>query len=150
MARNSIAYEDDFFAWTQDQARLLREGKLTLVDAENVAEEIESMGKSDRRELESRFVVLLTRLLKWEVQTEFQSRSWRSTINTQRDGIAALLTDSPSLRPIVDQPRPILYTRARRNAADETGISEKSFPESCPYTPVQILDENFLPVDQAP
>lgn len=148
MAGNSVAYEDDFFAWTQDQARLLREGKLSSVDAENVAEEIESMGRSDRRELESRFVVLLTHLLKWQVQTEFQSRSWRSTINTQRDEIAALLADSPSLKPIVDQPRPILYTRARRNAADETGISEKGFPQTCPFTPAQILDEDFLPEDQ--
>ena len=150
MARDSVAYEDDFFAWTQDQARLLREGKLSLVDAENVAEEIESMGRSDRRELESCFVVLLTHLLKWQVQTGFQSRSWRSTINTQRDEIAALLADSASLRPVVDQPRPVLYTRARRNAADETGISEKSFPEACPFTPAQILDENFLPEDQTP
>ncbi len=149
MARNSIAYEDDFFAWTRDQARLLREGKLTLVDVENVAEEIDSMGKSDRRELESRFVVLLTHLLKWEVQTEFQSRSWRSTINTQRDGIAALLADSPSLRPGVDQPRPILYTRARRNAAErDRHLSREELSGGLSgYTPAQILDENFLPED---
>ena len=68
MARNSIAYEDDFFAWTQDQARLLREGKLTRVDAENVAEEIESMGKSDRREVKSCLRRLIMHLLKWPMQ----------------------------------------------------------------------------------
>lgn len=145
MPRNSIAYEEDFFAWTQDQAQLLREGKLSLVDAENVAEEIESMGRSDRRELESRFVVLLVHLLKWQVQTEFQSRSWSSTIRTQRHEIEALLADSPSLRIVVHQPRAALYDRARRNAADETGISEKNFPEMCPFAPAQILAADFLP-----
>ncbi|HEX3883830.1 MAG TPA: DUF29 domain-containing protein [Stellaceae bacterium] len=149
MARNSAAYDDDFFAWTQDQARLLREGNLSLVDAENVAEEIESMGRSDRRQLESRFIVLLMHLLKWQVQTEFQSRSWSSTIRTQRHEIEVLLEDSPSLRHVVDQPREALYLRARRNAADETGISERNFPAECPFTPAQILAEDFLPEDQS-
>ena len=148
MARNSAAYDDDFFAWTQDQARLLREGNLSLIDAENVAEEIESMGRSDRRQLESRFTVLLMHLLKWQVQTEFQSRSWSSTIRTQRHEIEALLADSPSLRHVVEQPRAALYLWARRNAADETGISEKNFPRTCPFTPAQILAEEFLPDDQ--
>ena len=145
MARNSVAYEEDFFAWTQDQARLLREGELSSVDAENMAEEIESMGRSDRRELESRLVVLLVHLLKWLVQTEFRSRSWSNIIRTQREEIDALLADSPSLRPLVEQPRSVLYSRARREAADQTGLSEKNFPTPCPFAPTQILDENFLP-----
>jgi hypothetical protein len=145
MARNSAAYEEDFFAWTEDQARLLRSGDLSLVDVENLAEEIESMGRSDRREVESRLVILLAHLLKWQVQTEFQSRSWSSTIRTQRHDIEAVLADSPSLRPVVDQPRPALYERARRKAADETGISETNFPAVCPFTPTQIMAEDFLP-----
>jgi hypothetical protein len=148
MDRNTTGYEEDFFAWTQDQARLLREGKLSAVDAENVAEEIESMGRSDRREIENRFIVLVMHLLKWQVQTEFRSRSWSSTIRDQRDEIASVLSESPSLRPLLDQPRSALYGRARRKAADETGLPERRFPAECPFTPAQILSEDFFPDDQ--
>jgi len=68
MSRNAVDYEDDFYAWTVEQARLLRSGELSAIDAANVAEEIESMGRSDRRAIESRLAVLLTHLLKWQMQ----------------------------------------------------------------------------------
>src|SRR5690348_30226 len=109
MPRNSAAYDDDFYAWTQDQARLLRSGELSQLDVENLAEELESMGRSDRRELDSRLEVLLVHLLKWQVQTEFRSRSWSGTIREQRSRVEDLLNESPSLRRLVAQVRPALY-----------------------------------------
>src|SRR5712692_9395842 len=103
MARNDIAYDDDFFAWTEEQARLLRAGELAEIDALNLAEEIESVGRSDRREIRSRLIVLLAHLLKWRFQPDEESASWRATIREQRDQIELILEDSPSLRPVVTE-----------------------------------------------
>src|SRR5579863_9887806 len=101
MPRNAAAYDDDFFAWTEEQARLLRAGKFSHLDIENIAEELESMGRSDKREIESRLVVLMAHLLKWQVQIGFRSQSWSATIREQRERIEDLLVESPSLRPAV-------------------------------------------------
>jgi hypothetical protein len=145
MPRNSAAYDNDFYAWTQEQATLLRSGQFGQLDIENIAEELESMGRSDRREIESRLVVLLAHLLKWRVQVGFRSRSWSATIREQRDRIQDLLAESPSLRPVVGSMRPALYVRARRAAADETGLAETAFSVDCPFTADQILADDFLP-----
>ena len=141
MPRNAAAYDEDFYAWTQEQARLLRSGRFSEIDVENVAEELESMGRSDKRELDSRLEVLLMQLLKWQVQTGFRSRSWMATIRVQRSHI----DESPSLRLLVSQTRPGLYACARSLAASETGLPETVFPEQCPFTPEQVLAEEFLP-----
>lgn len=145
MPRNAIAYEQDFFAWTIEQARLLREGALSEVDAGNIAEELEGTGRTDRRELRSRLIVLLMHLLKYRFQPDGRSPSWRTTIRTQRDEIEALLTDSPSLRPIVLELLGIAYKRACRDTIDETGLAASAFPAECPFTAEQILSEDFLP-----
>src|SRR5438132_8631046 len=101
MPRNSIEYEQDFYAWTVEQSRLLRSGELSAIDAANIAEEIESMGRSDRRELRSRLAVLAMHLLKWRHQPGARSKSWSATIDEQRLQIEEVLADSPSLRPMV-------------------------------------------------
>jgi hypothetical protein len=143
--KDVITYENDFYAWTRAQARHLREGTFAQLDIENIAEELECMGRSDRREIESRLVVLLAHLLKWQVQVGFRSRSWSATIREQRDRINDLLDESPSLLPVVGSMRPALYIRARRTASDETGFAETAFPADCPFTSDQILAEEFLP-----
>src|SRR6266566_8994894 len=90
MPRNAVLYDDDFFAWTNEQANLLRAGDLSLIDVLNLAEEIESMGKSLRRELRSRLIVLLAPLLKWQKQPGFRSKSWSATAREQRRQIGDL------------------------------------------------------------
>ncbi len=145
MARNAVEYEEDFYAWTIEQARLLRSGEFSQLDVENIVEELESMGRSDKREIESRLIVLLAHLLKWQVQIGFRSRSWSATIREQRDRIQDLLSESPSLRSAASSLRPALYARARRKAADETGLAETAFPADCPFTAEQILAEDFVP-----
>lgn len=147
MPRNAVAYDVDFFAWTMEQARLLREGAFSEIDAANIAEELESMGKNNRRELGSRLVVLLMHLLKWQFQPNRRSPSWATTVRDQRDEIEEILTDSPSLRPVVRDTLSATYTRARRKAIGETGLPDTTFPADCPFTPDQILAENFLPED---
>ena len=122
MDRNAADYDADFYAWTVEQARLLRAGELSAIDAANIAEEIESMGRSDRRELESRLTVLLTHLLKWQMQPDQRSRSWSATMREQRRQIEKLLRESPSLRPFVANVLAQAYGDACEDAADETGL----------------------------
>src|SRR5271170_1000786 len=117
MSRNAVAYDDDFFAWTQEQARLLRDGELADVDVENLAEEIGSMGKSDRREIRNRLIVLLTHLLKWQFQPSSRSTSWSGTIIEQRQQIGSVIADSPSLQQVVPEAFDIAYQSVRRRAA---------------------------------
>ncbi len=99
MPRNSVEYEEDFYAWTVEQSRLLRAGELSAIDVANIAEEIESMGRSDRRELRSRLVVLAMHLLKWRRQPGARSRSWSATIDEQRLQIEEVLAESPAFGP---------------------------------------------------
>jgi hypothetical protein len=145
MAGNIAGYDEDFYTWTMEQARLLRGGEFARLDIENIAEELESMGRSDKRQIESRLVALLAHLLKWQLQVGFRSRSWSATIREQRYRIGDLLDESPSLRPLIGSVRPALYARARRAAADETGLAETAFPEDCPFTAEQVLAADFLP-----
>jgi hypothetical protein len=145
MARNAAAYDEDFVAWTEEQARLLRAGEFSQLDIENIAEELESMGRSDKREIESRLEVLLTHLLKWQLQVKMRSPSWSGTIREQRRKIGKLLRASPSLRPLLAQMVPEAYPEARDKASDETGLTETAFPAECPFSPEQILSEDFLP-----
>lgn len=145
MPRNAAAYDDDFFAWTAEQARLLRGGELSQIDVENLAEEIEDMGRSLRHELRSRLAVLAMHLLKWRYQPEHRSRSWAGTIRVQRGEIADLLEESPSLRPMIAASMVKTYSRAVAKAVAETGLPETAFPADCPFTPEQILSEDFLP-----
>jgi hypothetical protein len=145
MRRNSTAYDQDFYAWTQEQAKLLRSGNLSQIDVENVAEELESMGRSDKREIDSRLEVLLMHLLKLQVQVRQRSPGWSGTIREQRRRITKLLRESPSLRPAIAQLIPEAYLEARDKASDETGLPESMFPTECPFTPDQIMAEDFLP-----
>jgi hypothetical protein len=139
------AYGEDFFLWTQRQAALIRDGQFELMDREHVAEEIESWGISDRRQLRERLEVLMVHLLKWQVQPMHRSRSWRSTIRIQRRRIERVLQESPSLRREVAELSREEYTAAREAASAETGFALGTFPKSPPYTPEQILDTDFYP-----
>ena len=139
-------YEEDLFAWTQEQAALLRAHAPDGLDWENLAEEIESMGRRDRRELESRLAVILLHLLKWQTQPELRGTSWRSTLRTQRREIRRLLKQSPSLRREVPDLMREAYGDAVKDAVDETELPAKTFPNTCPYEPDEVLDEDHLPM----
>ena len=145
MAQNAVVYEDDFYAWTVEQARLLRAGELAAVDAANLAEEIESIGRSDRRELQSRLVVLTMHLLKWRFQLSARSRSRSATIEEQRLQIEQVFVESRSLRPLAAGMLPRAYAIARTRAIAETGLADDMFPASCPFTLDEVLSRGFLP-----
>jgi hypothetical protein len=115
------------------------------IDWENVAEEIESVGRSDKREIRGRLEVLLRRLLKWEFQPQRRKIGWQSTIGEQRTQLLMLIDDSPSLRDFPGKEQSRMYKIARMKAGDETGLGQAKLPEECPYTVEQVLDENYLP-----
>jgi hypothetical protein len=138
-------YDTDFVRWTEEQASALRTGRVDALDLENLAEEIDSLGKRDRRRLKSRLTVLVMHLLKWRCQPKRRSGSWESTIRTQRADVRQLLDDSPTLRREVLSMIAERYEMARRNAAAETGLSLASFPPDCPFAADEILAEEWLP-----
>jgi len=142
---NSSAYESDFYAWAGEQAGLLRAGRLSEADIGNIAEEIESMGRSEKRELINRLSVLLTHLLKWQFQPALRGNSWRLTIQEQRRKIARHLEDNPSLRASLADAIADAYGDALLGAQRETGLAESAFPETCSYAPEQITAAHFLP-----
>ena len=138
-------YDRDFFEWTQCNAALLRAGQLDQADIEHIAEEIEDMGKSQQRELESRLEVLLQHLLKWKLRPDQRGKSWRLTANAQRREIEKLVRKMPSLKRCLKETVTEAYAYAVRAAADETELPPTSFPEICPFMIEQILDEGFFP-----
>ena len=142
---NASAYDRDFYAWATEQAALLRAGRLSEADIENIAEEIESMGRSEKRELVNRLAVLLLHLLKWAHQPERRGKSWRLTIEEQRRQIARHLRDNPSLSAWQDEAVADAYGDAVLRAERETDLPRDLFPWSCPYSFEQALDDGFWP-----
>lgn len=138
-------YGRDFYAWTQDQAAKLRARAHNDIDWENAAEEIASLGRSDKYEIEHRLEVLLVHLLKWNYQPEKRKTGWRATITEQRSRIRRRIEESPSLRNYPSSVINDAYRIARAQAEEETSIPFEAFPENCPFTVAEILDEDFLP-----
>ena len=138
-------YQQDFHALTQHQARLLKEGKLADADLTHLIEELESMGASERRQLQNRMKVLLAHLLKWEYQPEYRSRSWRATIKEQRLSLLDLLEENPSLRGLLDEKLQKAYALAVLLAVKETNLDESTFPPQCPYPAGRLLELDDLP-----
>ena len=139
-------YDQDFYAWANQQAGLLRAGKLAEADIENIAEEIESMGKSEKRELKNRLSVLLLHLLKWQYQPDHRGASWQATIRVQRRDLADHMLDNPSLKAVLPQAIEQAYGNAVIEAAAETGLGEETFTAACPWTYEQISDPKFWPI----
>jgi hypothetical protein len=151
MRTDTSLYDTDFYAWTQEQAALLRDGKVQELDLANLAEEIESLGKSDRRALASHLTGLVMHLLKWHYQPERRQsgHSWYTSIANHRREIGYVVEDSPSLRRLMPELLTKEYAHARRIASAETGLPLSTFPEACPWTLEQVVDEEFWPDEPA-
>ena len=142
---NTQNYREDFHAWAYQNAQLLREGRFEEIDIENIAEELEDMGSSKARELESRLGVLLAHLLKWVYQPERRSNSWRATILEQRRRIARLIKKNPSLKNVLDEAFLDGFGDARLIAMRETGLNDDIFPLTSPFTVEQTLNDDYWP-----
>ncbi len=143
-SRRSL-HDSDFYAWSLEQAALLRAGRVSEADLAAIAEEIESMGKTEKRELVSRLTVLLLHLLKWRRQSSHRSKSWRLSIANARNEITDHLEDNPSLKAVLDSAMEQAYRSARLKAAIETALDEDQFPARCPWNFAEAIDEGFWP-----
>lgn len=141
-------HDEDFYGWAMSEANLLRQRRLGDLDFDNLIEELESMGASERRELVSRLAQLIFHLLKWQLQPdyrEFNKRSWEGSIIGQRKQISRLMRDNPSLKSILSQSLTDGYEDAQVFIIKETPIDLKKMPQECPYTFEQIMDDEFYP-----
>lgn len=138
-------YEKDFNLWLEETINYLKNGDITNLDRENLIEEIQSIGNSDKRETFSRLKVLLMHLLKWQYQPQKRSSSWLNTIDEQREQLELILKNSPSLKPYFREILSDCYQKAIRAAVNETNLPRQTFPKECPFTQEQILDDNYLP-----
>ncbi len=138
-------YEEDFYAWTQEQAKLIKEKSFDKLDFVHLYEEVVSMGNQNKTELRNRLSVLLMHLLKWKYQSEFKGKSWFLTIVQQRSDIQDLLEDNPSLKHFLPAIFSKAYKKAIIIASAETGIKKSAFPADSEWTIEQVLNEEFFP-----
>ena len=141
----SSLYEQDYYLWLEATAKLLREGQLSALDTANLLEEIEDMGWSERRAVDSNLKILLIHLLKYRYQPEKRSNSWTASIVEHRQRLKKAFKESPSLQPYFIEVFNESYQDARELAAAETGFAMDAFPVEPPFTPEETLDSSFLP-----
>ena len=137
-------YDRDFYSWSCQQAQLLREKKFEQVDWINVIEEIEDLGRSEYRALVSAIEQLTLHLLKWQYQKEYRSPSLRNSIDKQRIKIERILEENPGLQSRIEEAVSKGYKYGRKGASKETFLEINIFPESCPYTWEELVDDNFF------
>ena len=143
---DSVTLHDrDFYGWTLQQATLLREGRLSEADIDHIAEELESMGASERRELTNRLAVLMAHLLKWQFQPELRGNNWRNTIDVQRFDVKELLEENPTLVAKLNERMEKAYSKSLLLVVRETGLSKQVFPPVCPFNADQLLSEDYWP-----
>ena len=150
MPNHPAAYKTDFYAWTQEQARLLDARQFDALDVSNLVEEITSLGKSEQRELYHRLSSLLEHLLKLALAAQHSpqdlqraGRGWGATVKTQRLGVAKVLRENPSLRTTVPTELADAYAVARVEAAAALEMEEATIPETSPWLASQVLDADF-------
>jgi hypothetical protein len=136
-------YARDLYSWAQEQARHVRDGRWAMLDRENVAEEIESLRRTEFSRLESALRVLLMHMLKWDHQPRKRSRSWTLSIAAQRLEIEDVLKDNPGLKPRIGEARSRAYRKARIEASKETGLALSKFPDKCPYAFDHAMTRNL-------
>ena len=139
---NRHRYEEDVLAWSEEQAALLRAGETAGLDWQNLAEEIESLGKSQKSELRSRLALVIQHLLKYKFQPGHRSRSWSTTIRVQRDELEGLLATTRACAAAWRRPASRLPQGGKRR---DGGDGPVHFPEDCPFTLDQIMDPDWLP-----
>ena len=138
-------HDTDYHQWTVEQGRLLREGKLDLLDRDHLAEEIEGLGRSEKREIESRMTVLLMHLLRWMYQSGKRKGGCEACIRVSRRDLKKVLSENPSLRNYPAAQLADVYLGARVEAEKETGLDFETFPDNCPFSIDEILKDGFLP-----
>jgi hypothetical protein len=140
-------YNRDYYLWLEHTAQLIKEGKFSEVDVANLVEEIEDMGRSEKRAVKSNLVILLLHLLKYKYQPAKKTNSWKASIREHRRRLRDDFQVSPSLKRYFEEVFDECYQDAREQAADETGLPKDTFPTESPFTPPETLNPDYLPQD---
>jgi len=143
-------YDVDFYGWIRQQSELIRANDVSALDFDNLLEELETMGRAEKRSLKSRLVILLAHLLKWQYQPERRSKSWALTIKNQRLDIREILEDSPSLKSLLEATIARAWQKALLMAEDETGLDAARFPAQCPWRFEAFMADDFWPEPDRP
>lgn len=138
-------YEVDYLRWLETTVEKLRSQDYSSVDWKNLIEEIEDMGRNEKRSLESNLIIIILHLLKWQFQPEHRSGSWEASIIEHRRRIKKAIQESPSLKPYLESIFFESYTEAVKQAKAETGLPLEVFPTECPYSIVDAINDEFLP-----
>ncbi|OKH26957.1 hypothetical protein NIES1031_09490 [Chroogloeocystis siderophila 5.2 s.c.1] len=141
----STLYEQDYYLWLEKTSSLLRDGRLSELDIPHLIEEIEDMGRSEKKAVKSNLIIILMHLLKYKYQPEKRSNSWLLTIFEHRRRLRDDFADSPSLKRYFDEVFEQCYKDARISAAIETGLPTETFPKQSPFTPEEALNADYLP-----
>lgn len=143
LAEEEMEYNKDFFKWTRDQMKFLKNQEFEKVDIDNLVEEIESLGNSEKNAIESHLIILFLHLLKIEYQPAMSCKSWSNSVENAKFRITRLIQKNPSLRKKISELLPDAYFSARLRASSETGLEKETFPEECPWTAEAIFQENI-------
>lgn len=138
-------YEQDLYLWAETTAHLLKEKRFSEIELDALIEELDDMGRSQKRGLDSQLERVIMHLLKWQFQPEMRSTSWRLSISVGRKAIKKAIEYSPSLKKLIPEIIANCYADAREDAIDETNLPKWQFPEENPFTVEQILDRKFFP-----
>ncbi len=142
---HSTLYEQDYYLWLEKTVQLLKDGQLSALDIDNLIEEIQDMGISQKKSVKSNLIVLLWHLLKYKYQPEKRSNSWLLTIDEHRDRLDDDFSHSPVLKRYFEEIFDEAYRKARKKASIETGLSLETFPLDCPFSTEEILNNDYLP-----
>jgi hypothetical protein len=145
MLKHSQLYDQDFCLWIDATTKLLKEGRFSELDLENLIEEIEDMGQNKKDVLESNLIIVFLHLLKWKYQPNKRSGSWKRSIREHRRRLVKAMQKSPSLKPYLRSVFAECYQYSRQEASDETGLSLEIFPLESPFDLAQVLDSDYLP-----
>lgn len=146
--RTQTLYNQDYYLWLRTTINQLRASQFSSVDLDNLLEELESMGRSQKRTVKSLLIRLFEHLLKltyWDVERERNEGHWKGEIRTLRREIKDELKDSPSLKPYILEIFDECYQDARKEASDRSQLPIDTFPVTLLGSLEQILDENWFP-----
>lgn len=138
-------YDQDFYLWIQETVQALRSDNINQVDLEQVIEELEDIGNSQKDALESNLIRLLQHLLKWKYQKQKRTNSWKVSITEPSLRLNKAFKKSPSLRRYFEEVFGECYSDARLIASRETGLELEVFPQDCPFDPNDVLNPQYLP-----
>jgi len=140
-------YEQDYLAWLEETAKQLRQRQTDVLDWEHLEEEIEALGNEQRHKVDSYLLQLLIHLLLyqyWPEERERCARGWQDEIANFRVELELLL-ESKTLYNYFLTRIAVIYPKAVKRVRQKSQLPAAIFAESCPYSPEQILDSDFLP-----